>query len=630
MVDARYGKPWVRKPSTADIDIGSILQSADRMLAEGIEIFDVIVPMQNGVPDWHRDPKTGADLPKTFGLQIDFRHMPGGVDIKYFWELNRHLWWVVFAQAYAVSDDYKYLLALSRLLDSWLTQCPYPIGPNWSSPVEHGIRLINWSIVWHLIGGEGAPIFDGDKGKELLDRWLVSIYRHQRFISDNYSFYSSADNHLIGEAAGIFVAAHTWDLWIDSRKMRQRAKHILETEILKQFSADGVNLEQAICYHKFSLEFLLASLLCGTVNNDNFSTLYTSRMRLAVEFLASMMDCIGHVPAIGDSDDGKVFEFLGSIGRTPYESLLSVSSVIFDSPALAQKSASLGILASQARFWMVLSDFIPRPSHPAETPILPCIFKQGGYAILGQALHTPAEFRLTMDIGPLGYNRIAGHGHADCLSLLLASQGSEFLVDAGTYCYNAAPEFRHYFRGTAAHNTAMIDNVDQSVYGGSFLWLRDVVTTLHDFSDDGIKLQIEASHDGYMRFRDPVRHFRKVIFDRSKLEVIVEDRFDCALSHHCTLHWHFAPECAISREGLKWLAIRETGTLKIQIEPSLLEVNLVSGRQAPPLGWISRQFYEREPTQVLTASGVINTSSLIRTCFTYTAAITDQSENVTH
>ena len=32
-------------------------------------------------------------------------------------------------------------------------------------------------------------------------------------IAGNLSRYSSANNHLIGEAAGVYVAASTWPLW---------------------------------------------------------------------------------------------------------------------------------------------------------------------------------------------------------------------------------------------------------------------------------------------------------------------------------------------------------------------------------------------------------------------------------
>src|SRR5262249_26337218 len=157
------------------------------------------------------------------------------------------------AQAYALYGDRRCLEHLGRLLGSWLEACPYAKGANWSSPVEPGIRLINWSLVWGLIGADRSPLFEGAQGQLLLHRWLGSIYQHMRFVRDNYSKYSSADNHLIGEAAGVYVAAQVWDRWAQSRQMRCEAKTLLERETSLQFSPDGVNLEQASCYHKFSL-----------------------------------------------------------------------------------------------------------------------------------------------------------------------------------------------------------------------------------------------------------------------------------------------------------------------------------------------------------------------------------------
>lgn len=620
--NARFGNPWVHTPSTLASNTEYILQAADRLLSEGVDIFDVVIPIEDGALHWNRDPKTGREIPRTFGLHIDFRHMAGEVDIKYLWELNRHLWWVTLAQAYAVSGQYKYLGALLRLLDNWLSECPYPLGPNWSSPVEHGIRLINWSIVWYLIGGADAFTHLEAKGNKLLDRWLESIYQHICFASDNYSFYSSADNHLIGEAAGVFVAAHTWDLWHKGRALRKQAKLILEEEILKQFAADGVNLEQAVCYHKFSLEFLLASLLCGIVNGDDFSSEFKTRMQFAAEFMASMMDCGGRMPAIGDSDDGKVFWFIGDGVRSPYESMLGVCSVLFNSPALTWKLEMLGAPQFKAGLWLAVPECASVHCCASGTkPLLPERFEQGGYIVLGEALHTPDEFRITMDVGPLGYNRIAGHGHADALSVLLTCKGEDFLIDPGTYCYNAAPELRRYFRGTAAHNTAMIDDLDQSLYGGSFLWLSDIVTTMHHFSDDGVNVVVEASHDGYMRLSDPVRHTRKVTFNRNTLDILIEDNFDCAKTHRCKLHWHFSPECEVRKKGERWVAERGSNRLEIEIGPVDFEVSVTKGNEKEPLGWISRRFYERQPTQVLTVAGLVDATSTIRARFKFSSSI---------
>ena len=616
--NARFGKPWVKRPATEYIDTPLLSAAAKRYLNTGFPVFTITVPLNNGLPHWNQDPKTGIIIEKKFGLDIDFRHIGGGVDIKYLWELNRHIEWVHIAQAYASSDDIQYLNALSRLLDNWLSECPYPLGANWSSPVEHGIRLINWSIVWHLIGGADAPIFTSVDGQQLLKRWLACIYQHMRFASDNYSFYSSADNHLIGEAAGIFVAAHTWDLWPQSRVLRATAKKILEEEMLKQFSTDGVNLEQALCYHKFSLEFLLSALLCGTANQDDFSATYKNRLYTAITFLAAMMDCAGNVPAIGDSDDGRVFGFIGDGASSAYTALLRAGALLFQSQALTTKLKTLGDSNYPAQSWLVVPTEPLVSEQPCNTtPTLPERFATGGYMLLGKALHSPQEFRLTLDIGALGYNRIAGHGHADALSLLLSTCGQDFLIDPGTYCYNAAPELRHYFRGTSAHNTVSIDNSDQSLYGSSFLWLRDIVTTLHTLSDDGIEAIIEASHNGYGRLNDPVQHWRKLTFNRETLSVLVEDRFDCALPHRCTLHWHFSPDCSITQDNATWLATRAAGTLGIHIESPDFSEKLVCGQESPPLGWISKRFYAQQASPVLVIESIIQPDSVIRTRFTF-------------
>jgi hypothetical protein len=76
-------------------------------------------------------------------IAITNRELVG--DIKHVWELNRHLHLVRLAQAWAVTGDVAWLHALHQQLRSWLDQCPPLTGPNWTSSLELGIRLINWA-----------------------------------------------------------------------------------------------------------------------------------------------------------------------------------------------------------------------------------------------------------------------------------------------------------------------------------------------------------------------------------------------------------------------------------------------------------------------------------------------------
>ena len=98
-------------------------------------------------------------------------------------------------------------------LSSWIEQCPYLMGPNWSSSLEVAIRLINWSIAWVMIGGHQSEFFSEGTDQKFKEAWLGCIYQHLSFISGNLSGFSSANNHLIGEAAGLFIGANTWPYW---------------------------------------------------------------------------------------------------------------------------------------------------------------------------------------------------------------------------------------------------------------------------------------------------------------------------------------------------------------------------------------------------------------------------------
>src|SRR4029079_14503252 len=129
--------------------------------------------------------------------------------------------------------------------------------------LELGIRLINWSITWQLLGGVTAPLFDDPRGLRLRQRGLDSVYQHAEFIRGHFSLYSSANNHLIGEASGLFVAAQTWPYWERIGTWKAEAREILEGEAQQQNASDGVNLEQAISYQQFVLDLMLFPLLAA-------------------------------------------------------------------------------------------------------------------------------------------------------------------------------------------------------------------------------------------------------------------------------------------------------------------------------------------------------------------------------
>ena len=583
--------PWI-KPD-AIFNRQRYLDAADAIIAGKLDVFALRGTDIGSPPQWNRDPKSHIEAPLQFGKLLDYRDTALVGDIKYLWEPNRHLHLVTLAQAYALSGDSRYADALGAQLRSWFAACPYPLGANWSSSLELGIRLINWSLAWQLIGGAHSPMFGDAAGRELRSLWLQSVYQHATFIQRYFSRHSSANNHLIGEAAGLFVAANTWPYWKQAQRWRSQSLAELSREILLQHCADGVNREQATCYQQFVLDLLLTAWLSGQSRGIRFPDAFASRFEAVLEYLASIMDAGGHVPTSGDSDDGAVVNLSQDENFCPYRSLLATGAVLFGRADFRLKA---GHVDDKTR-WLFGAGAEQRFSSATQgAGALPIrqAFGEGGYYVLGCDFESDAEIRLIADAGPLGYGAIAAHGHADALSFTLSVGGQQVFMDPGTYTYRTDSPWRGYFRGTSAHNTVRIDGQDQSESGGTFLWLRKAAAHCTLWQSSAEKDCFEGMHDGYTRLPDPVVHRRRITLDKAQRRILIEDLLEMSGTHAVELYFHCNEACQVSRDAEGYLLQLNGLQVKIQLPIATgAESQVCRGQTEPPLGWISRNFDQR-------------------------------------
>lgn len=569
---------------------------ADRILSGHLPVFDLEYAYQ-GNPQWNRDPKTGRIAPIAFGKTLDYRDETRVGDIKYLWEPNRHLHLVALAQAYRLTSERRYLIGLQSLLDSWFEQCPYLRGPNWTSSLELGIRLINWSVIWQLIGGVSSPLFQESEGRCLRDRWLAAIYQHMHFIAGHFSLFSSANNHLIGEAAGLYLASVMWPYWPETAGWRKYAKSVLVREALQQNAPDGVNREQAVSYQQFVFDFLLVVGLAGRNNHDEFPREYWKRLEHMLEFIAAVMDVHGHVPMIGDADDGYVVALAPQPDFCPYRSQLATGAVLFDRPDFKTKA---GAFDDKSRWLLGVDGAQKFDRLPAKMPgsRARTDFPEGGCYVLGADLDTPAEIRIVADVGPLGYQAIAAHGHADALAFTVSIGGNEFLIDPGTFAYHTEREWRNYFRGTAAHNTLRVDGQDQSVSGGNFMWVHHACAQCRLWDSGPERDRLVGRHDGYRRLPDPVGHERELVLDKRQKRLHVIDVIECRGAHRVERFWHFAEDVSVTMDG-RGVVYAEKSGVAMRLSPSgdeMVKPTLYRGQETPPRGWVSRRFGVKVPT----------------------------------
>ena len=592
---SRFGVAFIGAPAEG-VDRAALCEAADAVLAGRWNVFAMRGLQLGFPPQWNRDPKTGTVAPMKLGKAIDYRSEAVVGDIKYLWEPSRHLELVTLALAWRATGQQRYADGARTLLESWFDQCPYPQGVHWTSSLELAVRLLNWAFAWNLLGGNDGPLFKGHGGQQFRRRWLDNIYQHCHFIRGYFSRHSSANNHLFGEYMGLYVASVQWPCWKESARWRELAQRGLETEALKQNTADGVNQEQAIYYQHEVMDMMLLCQHVAQANGSSFSPAYLQRLERMAEFVAALMDAGGNVPMTGDADDAQMVRLSYEADWSPYRSLLASCALLFRRPDFKRKAGGL----DDKNRWLFTHDGAERwdalPEAGAEQPVM--AFPEGGYYLLGKDFGTPQEVRIVADCAPLGYLSIAAHGHADALSFTLSAGGEELLIDPGTYAYHTQKAWRDYFRSTAAHNTVEVDGCDQSEIGGNFMWLRKANAKLLQHLPQAAIQVFEGEHDGYRRLEDPVLHRRKISFDSNRNVVVVKDILESSKDHDIALHWHFAEGITVERGPGGVRGAGRRSRLQIRCEfgegPELLRCS-----EAPMGGWISRKFDEK--TTITTA-----------------------------
>jgi hypothetical protein len=601
---------WIHRG--AKVDPAPYLAAADRIAAGKLDVFAMQDIELGSPPRWNRDPKTGLEAPLAFGKLLNYRDPSVVGDIKYLWEPNRHAHLVTLAQAWTLSSETRYFEVLRQHLETWFDACPYGKGPNWCSALEPALRLINWSAAWQLLGGAASPAFEDARGARLLRRWLQSVSEHAHFVNGHFSLHSSANNHLIGEATGLFLAAVTWPGLPQSQAWLATARGILEREALLQNAPDGVNREQAVSYQQFELDLLLLAVLAGRANGYPFSHAFTSRLEAMLEFLASIMDAGGNVPMFGDSDDGAVLRLAQDRGHCRFRSLLATGAILF---RRADFKAKAGALDDKTRWMMGESAEGAYRRLDASTAKLPArsAYEHGGYYVLGCDFESGNEIRLVADAGPLGYQSIAAHGHADALSFTLSVGGVEFLVDPGTYAYHTHGAWRAYFRGTAAHNTVRVDGQDQSESGGNFMWLRKARAGCTAWSPTPGRDLFEGWHDGYARLPDPVMHWRRIVLHKRERRIIIEDTLEMAGTHLIELYFHCSERASVDLGPDGCTISQDDRTVSLGLPPlPHAHAQVLKGSIGPIGGWVSRRFDHKEPAPTVVWQAWLSGTTVLR------------------
>jgi Heparinase II/III-like protein/Heparinase II/III N-terminus len=577
-----------------------LLRTADAALAGRFRVFDRERDDLSRDPDWFLDPRTGGRAPETtYAFDIDCRDVREVGTIKYVWEPARHHQLTVLAAAFFLTSDARYAEFAAAQLRSWWHRNPFLSGVHWTSGIELGVRLLSWVWIRRLLAGwSGVRALFEDNPE-----FLRQLHHHQDYLARLRSHGSSANNHIIAEAAGQFAACCAFPYFVETPGWREHAARSLRREIQLQTFECGLNRELASSYHIFVLELLLAAAVEGEAAACPLGAEFWQRICAMIDALAATLDVRGRPPRQGDGDQGRGL-LLDDPDADPCASLLATGAVLFGACDWwpARGPADLRTLV-----WRGLAGGpMPAGRRPRA---LPHRFDSAGTVLLRAASHGADEIWCRCDHGPHGYLSIAAHAHADALSIELRCGGVEVLVDPGTYTYQGQRAWRTYFRSTIGHNCLELDGQDQSLQGGPFLWLRQAAANeLATHGLDGGPVAVwRASHDGYGRLSPGARHERTVTLDREARRLTVEDAIESAGRHACRLAFHLGPEVDCRLEGrvaeLSWQGAPGRWRAQMRL-PDELDWSAVCGQTEPPLGWYSPCFGARVPIVTLIGQGL--------------------------
>ncbi len=583
-----------------------LIAEADRLMDGHAEYFGVDRD-DLADPDWWRDPKTGRRAPSGYAFDVPYRNEDAVGDIKQIWELSRHQYLTVLAAAYAITGNERYAERVAEHLRSWWAANAPLRGVHWISGIELGIRLLSWVWIRRLLDGwpGAAGLFEGNPVA------LNQIWHHQRWLAAFPSRGSSANNHVIAEAAGQFAAACAFGWFPSSARWRAGALRSLERHLRSNTFDSGLNRELATEYHGLVLELGLAAV----AEADAAGVPVPASIRLVLlrmtDALAAIVDNRLRPPRQGDADDGHGLIVDGA-GTDRWASLLATGDAVFGRlawwPAVTGTDVRTPLLAALIR------PYSENGTAPAATrpPSRPGNFADAGMTIL----RGPAEIWCRCDGGPHGFLSIAAHAHADALSVEVRHDGVDVLADPGTFCYHGQPEWRRYFRSTLGHNTLQLDGEDQSVSGGPFLWTRHarsrVLVADTSGTSDGGTARWCAEHDGYQGSV----HRRRVELTAAsqELRVVDEIRGRHSPRRAARLAFHLGPAITAdlvgNRAQLTWTRDGEDRSAVLDL-PGQLNWRAHRGESDPPLGWYSAGFGRKEPTTTLVGTGFVGGAVLL-------------------
>lgn len=338
-------------------------------------------------------------------------------------------------------------------------------GVGWA-PYPTSLRVVNW-IKWVWVNKEYVKNFD---------RSLAIQISHLYHSLE----YHLKGNHLLENAKALIFGGCYFEGG-EATRWLNKGLSILDKQLEEQVLEDGGHFELSPMYHSIMLELVLDLLALAKQTGSPRSLRSRKSMLGAVaqkmnNWLAIMVHPDNEISFFNDASTGIA---LPPTTLKGYFNALEENKIEPDTDRVKYLSAS-GYLRMENKDGVLFAD-----------------------------------------VAEIGASYLAGHGHADALSIEFSLFGQRLFVNLGTSEYGQGAR-RDFERSTAAHSTLEVNGENSSEIWSGFRVGRRAKVSNVGIRSDGIRHELVAEHNGYRYLSGRPVHKRQIWFSEGELEIIDE------------------------------------------------------------------------------------------------------------
>ncbi len=530
--------------------------------------------------DWQLDIKSGFRWDETIWYQdLKYGNIPGA-DIKIPWEIGRfqHIIYLPIITSVYKHDNKNYSIFIDEFKNQiydFIASNPPEFGCQWKSPMDVGIRAVNWLICYDLFVANGIN-FEED----FVEIFSKSIYQHAKFIYDNLEWSSGLrNNHYFCNIVSLLIISSYLPINQQVNEWLNFAISEFLQETDAQYYNDGGNFENSLSYHFLTTEMLLWGLLCidalpkeklnsirifieskykiSKKHNKNllFNLLITDedtfisidnfiekKLIEIFKFTDTVSRNDGTYSQIGDNDSGRFLIISPFVNKSEanknYIPILNLIEVLTNLRLTEEKSFEYYFTNS-----MLLNNGIKNNLSKKilnEKNFNSSFNKVISFSYSGLYIFKNEKYQMEIKCSNLGQWGKGGHDHNDQLSVTLSVNDKPIIVDPGTYLYTPFIKLRNDFRSVNLHNTLAVKSFEQNPYD------KKSIEGLFWFEKNKAKPKILELKDNliiaeHYAYKKP--HKRIINFSDKSISGIDI----CEINFEKIINFHLSPEVSIQK-----------------------------------------------------------------------------------